>query len=61
MKKGMPMTAMMMPKNTVISMAVHTMFSLKMEKKPGSSRSPTFLISFLRLPPLVPNTLSAMI
>ena len=58
-KKGLPMMTMMMPKKTVIRMAVQTMFSLKMEKKPGSSRSPTFLISFLRLPPLVPKILSA--
>ena len=58
-KKGLPMMAMITPKKAVIRMAVQTMFSLKMEKKPGISSSPTFLISFLRLPPLVPKILSA--
>ena len=45
-KKGLPMMAMMVPKKAVIRMAVQTMFSLKMEKKPGISISPTLLISF---------------
>ena len=52
------MMARMVPKKAVIRMAVQTMFSLKMEKKPGISSSPTFLISFFRLPPLVPKSLS---
>ena len=50
------MIAMMTPKNAVIRIAVHTMFSLKMEKKPGISISPTFLIS---LPSLEPKNLPA--
>ena len=53
------MIAMMTPKKAVMRIAVHTMFSLKMEKKPGISMSPTFLISFCLLPPLVPKILSA--